>query len=56
MEGLELIAFNIIGVVGSVKSKVMESMEKAKTGEFESVEQFIKEANEFLIQGEKEQF
>lgn len=36
MEGLELIAFNIIGMVGSAKSKVMESMTKARTGEFEA--------------------
>lgn len=56
MEGLELIAFNIIGMVGSAKSKVMESMTKARTGEFEAAEQLIKEANEFLVQGEKEHF
>lgn len=56
MEGLELIAFNIIGTVGSAKSKVMESMQKARTGKFEESEQLIKEANEFLIQGEKEHF
>lgn len=45
MEGLELIAFNIIGMVGSAKSKVMESMTKARSGEFEAVEQLIKEAS-----------
>lgn len=56
MEGLELIAFNIISTVGSAKSKVMESMQKSRVGKFKEAEQLIKEANEFLLLGEKEHF
>ncbi|KAF1304939.1 PTS lactose/cellobiose transporter subunit IIA [Candidatus Enterococcus willemsii] len=56
MEGLELISFNIISNVGSAKSKVMESMQKSRNGEFEEAQQLIMEANDFLMIGEKEHF
>ncbi|WP_375180279.1 PTS lactose/cellobiose transporter subunit IIA [Enterococcus rotai] len=56
MDGLELTAFNIISTVGTAKSKVMESMDYARKGEFKEAEQLINEANESLRAGEKEHF
>lgn len=56
MEGLELISFNIISNVGSAKSMIMESMKKSRTGDFESAEKLIEEANKYLLIGEKEHF
>lgn len=56
MEGLELISFNIISNVGSAKSKIMESMQKSRHGDFVAAEALIKEANDFLLVGEKEHF
>lgn len=56
MDGLELIAFNIISNVGGAKSKVMESMAASREGKFGEAEQLIKEADELLRIGEKEHF
>ncbi|WP_241161888.1 MULTISPECIES: PTS lactose/cellobiose transporter subunit IIA [unclassified Enterococcus] len=56
MEGLELISFDIIRQVGTAKSKVMESMQKSRKGEFEEAKQLIQEANKHLLEGEKTHF
>ena len=56
MEGLELISFNIISNVGTAKSMVMESMQKSRAGDFTAAEELIREANQWLIKGEKEHF
>ncbi|MDR0921583.1 MAG: PTS lactose/cellobiose transporter subunit IIA [Lactobacillales bacterium] len=56
MDGLELVAFNIISSVGSAKSLVMESMMNARSGKFVEAKENIKQANELLIQGEKAHF
>ncbi|GAB7389663.1 PTS lactose/cellobiose transporter subunit IIA [Lactococcus garvieae] len=56
MEGLELIAFNIISTIGTAKSKVMESMIESRKGNFEKAAELIAEANEFIVQGEQEHF
>lgn len=56
MDGLELISFNIISAVGTAKSMVMESMEKSRAGKFDESLDLIKQANEFLVTGEKEHF
>lgn len=56
MDGLELIAFNIISNVGSAKSNVMESMMLSREGKFVEARQKIEEANELLMNGEKEHF
>jgi PTS system cellobiose-specific IIA component len=56
MDGLELVAFNIISTVGTAKSKLMESMACARNGQFTEAEALIAEANEALQAGEKEHF
>ncbi|MCA5013316.1 MULTISPECIES: PTS lactose/cellobiose transporter subunit IIA [unclassified Enterococcus] len=56
MDGLELVAFNIISTVGTAKSKLMESMSCSRNGQFAEAETLINEANEALQAGEKEHF
>lgn len=46
MEGIELIAFQIIASVGSARSYYIEAIQQAKEGNFQ-------EANQLLIDGEK---
>lgn len=56
MDGLELVAFNIISTVGTAKSKLMESMSCSRNAQFMEAEKLISEANEALQAGEKEHF
>lgn len=56
MEGVELSAFNIISAVGEAKSKLIEAVEKSRTGDEESAQKLIKEANESITRGDKEHF
>lgn len=51
MEGLELIAFQIISAVGSARSSYIEAIQKAKSGDFEGAKKLITEGEEMFVQG-----
>ncbi len=51
MEGLELIAFNIISSVGTARSCYIEAIQKAKSGDFEGAEALLKEGDEAFVEG-----
>ena len=51
MEGLELIAFQIISAVGAARSNYIEAIQKAKAGDFEGAEAALKEGEEFFVEG-----
>ncbi|MEC2054085.1 PTS lactose/cellobiose transporter subunit IIA [Peribacillus psychrosaccharolyticus] len=51
MEGMELIAFNIISNVGTAKSLVMEALYAAREGLYEEAEAKLKESRQFLLVG-----
>lgn len=53
MEGIELIAFQIIAAVGSARSNYVEAIRQAKIGEFEQAEKLIKEGENFFLEGHK---
>jgi len=53
MEGDELIAFNIITNVGSAKSIYMEILRKSEIGEFDTIDDMFKEAEEYAIEAHK---
>ncbi|MFX3625163.1 MAG: PTS lactose/cellobiose transporter subunit IIA [Ectobacillus sp.] len=53
MEGMELVAFNIISNVGTAKSLVMEALYAAREGRFEEAEEKLKESRQFLSEGHK---
>lgn len=53
MEGIELIAFQIIAAVGSARSNYVEAIRQAKIGEFEQAEKLIKEGEKFFLEGHK---
>lgn len=53
MEGIELIAFQIIAAVGSARSNFVEAIRQAKIGEFEQAEKLIKEGEKFFLEGHK---
>ena len=51
MEGLELVAFNIISSVGTARSSYIEAIQKAKEGDFEAAEALIKEGDDVFVEG-----
>ena len=51
MEGMELIAFEIISNVGMAKSLVMESLKLAREGNYDEAESRLNESTEFLLKG-----
>ena len=51
MEGLELVAFEIISNVGMGKSLAIEALRVARCGKDEEAEKKIEEAKDFLVQG-----
>ena len=53
MEGLELIAFNIISNVGMARSLYIEAIDAAIEGNFEEAENLIKEAEKTYLEGHK---
>lgn len=53
MEGIELIAFQIIAAVGSARSNFVEAIRQAKNGEFERAEELIEEGEQFFLEGHK---
>ena len=53
MEGLELTAFQIISAVGTAKSSYIESIGKAKAGDFDGARKLIAEGDEMFVEGHK---
>ena len=51
MEGLELIAFQIISTVGTARSSYIEAIQAAKKGDFAGADQRIKDGDEALVEG-----
>lgn len=51
MNGIELIAFQIISNVGMAKTKFIEALEHAKKGNYQAADDSIKEGNTFLVEG-----
>lgn len=51
MNGLELIAFEIISNVGMAKSLAIEALRDVRNGKYEEVKLKLDEASEFLIKG-----
>ena len=51
MEGIELIAFEIISNVGMAKSLAIEALRDAKKGNYEEAESKLKEASEYSFKG-----
>lgn len=53
MDGIELIAFNIISNVGTAKSMAMEALIKGKNGNIQEAEKLLGEALDFMREGHK---
>lgn len=51
MEGLELIAFNIISCVGTARSSYIEAIQKAKNGDFSGAKKLINEGELIFNEG-----
>ncbi len=51
MEGLELIAFQIISAVGTARSFYIEAIQDAKRGDFEEARNKIKEGSNLFLEG-----
>ena len=49
MEELELVAFEIISNVGMAKSLAIEAIREARKKEYESADNKLKEASEYLL-------
>lgn len=56
MEGMELVAFNIISHVGTAKSLVMEALYAARDGKFSEAEAKLKESKDYLSLGHHAHF
>ncbi|WP_026695590.1 PTS lactose/cellobiose transporter subunit IIA [Peribacillus kribbensis] len=53
MEGIELAAFTLISEVGTAKSLIMEGLYAARSGDFETAEEKLKESRTYLNNGHK---
>jgi PTS system cellobiose-specific IIA component len=51
MDGMELIAFNIISNVGMAKSLAVEALRAAREGKYDEADEKIAEASEYLVNG-----
>lgn len=51
MEGLELIAFEIISNVGMAKSLAIEALRAVRTGNYAEGNEMLEEASKFLTEG-----
>ena len=54
MDGLELIAFEIISNVGMAKSLAVEALRDAREGNYAEAEKKLEEANTYLVNGHHE--
>ena len=51
MEGLELVAFQIISAVGTARSCYIEAIQAAKSGDYEDAQKLIAEGDEAFVEG-----
>lgn len=51
MEGLELVAFEIISAVGTARSLYIEAIAAAKAGEYERAESLLEEGEQSFVAG-----
>lgn len=51
MEGIELIAFQIISAVGTARSFYIEAIQEAKKGNFEEAEKMMEEGQKSFVEG-----
>ncbi len=51
MDGIELVAFNIIASVGTARSSYIGAIDAASEGNFDEARQMIKEGQEAFVQG-----
>ncbi|MEF9892244.1 PTS lactose/cellobiose transporter subunit IIA [Anaerorhabdus sp.] len=51
MEGIELIAFQIISAVGTARSYYIEAIQDAKQGNFEEARKKIEEGSNIFVEG-----
>lgn len=51
MDGIELIAFEIISNVGMAKSLAVEALRDVREGNYDIAEEKMKEASDFLVKG-----
>ncbi|MFV0552521.1 MAG: PTS lactose/cellobiose transporter subunit IIA [Anaerorhabdus sp.] len=51
MEGIELIAFQIISAVGTARSYYIEAIQDAKQGNFEEARRKIEEGSSIFVEG-----
>ena len=51
MEGMELIAFEIISNVGTAKSLAVEALRDAREGKYEEAEEKLAEASKYFVNG-----
>lgn len=51
MEGIELVAFQIIASVGTARSCYIEAIQEAKAGRFDEAQKLLKEGAEHFIEG-----
>jgi PTS system cellobiose-specific IIA component len=51
MDGMELIAFEIISNVGMAKSLAIEALRAVRAGDYEEGDKKLEEASEYLVKG-----
>lgn len=51
MEGIELIAFEIISNVGMAKSLALEALRDVREGKYDEAEKKMSEASDYLVKG-----
>ncbi|SJZ38562.1 PTS lactose/cellobiose transporter subunit IIA [Anaerorhabdus furcosa] len=51
MEGLELLAFQIISTVGTARSLYIEAIQEAKKGDFEEATKKMEEGSQLFLEG-----
>ena len=51
MDGIELIAFEIISNVGMAKSLAVEALRDVREGNYDVAEEKMKEASDYLVKG-----
>lgn len=51
MEGIELVAFQIIASVGSARSSYIEAIQAAKSGDYEEAEKLMKSGDQEFNEG-----
>ncbi|KAJ86940.1 PTS lactose/cellobiose transporter subunit IIA [Enterococcus faecalis] len=54
-EDVTLLGFEIVAYAGDARSKLLEALKEAEKGKFDKADQFVKEANECIVQAHNAQ-